>query len=91
MAQLVRSLLLFMLAGLNGLSLAHPTNTSCIHECLERRQVPAFFEDDPAWTNLTTPFNLRLQYAPAAVVTADNTRHVSNAVKCASRCGIKVC
>ncbi|KAF2759070.1 FAD-binding domain-containing protein [Pseudovirgaria hyperparasitica] len=60
---------------------------SCLRTCLASKSTPSTFSDNSNWAKLASPFNLRLQYKPAVVVSADTVSHVSEGVKCASSCG----
>ncbi|KAF2756538.1 FAD-binding domain-containing protein [Pseudovirgaria hyperparasitica] len=66
------------------------SDSACLKKCLDTTETPSYFSDSPQWASLIEPFNLRLNYTPAAVVTADNPEHVSHGVLCARNCHIKV-
>ncbi|PFH63398.1 hypothetical protein XA68_12362 [Ophiocordyceps unilateralis] len=59
------------------------TDKACLQECLQSTGVPSFFKDQAEFANLSSPYNVRLPFTPAAVVTAASADHVSEAVKCA--------
>ena len=61
-----------------------------VDACLERKNVPASYQGDVDYDELAEPFNLRLQYKPAAIALPRNNKHVQDAVLCASKTGLKV-
>ncbi|KAM0189541.1 hypothetical protein ACHAPC_003118 [Botrytis cinerea] len=61
-----------------------------LQECLQARSVPYSNATSPNWANLTTPFNLRLQYTPTVVTLPKTEEQVGNSVVCAARAGLKV-
>jgi hypothetical protein len=80
--------------GLNAS--AKKTNGTCIcsnralERCLIARSVPFKVRCDSDWEDYSRTHNLRLPVTPAAIVVPDNSRHVSAAVVCAGRSGVKV-
>ncbi|TGO87696.1 hypothetical protein BPOR_0209g00040 [Botrytis porri] len=66
------------------------SHASHLQECLQARFVPYSNATSPNWANLTTPFNLRLQYTPTAVTLPKAQEQVANCVVCAARAGLKV-
>lgn len=58
--------------------------------CLKDANVPYFVQTSANWTEYVTPFNLRLQYVPAAITLPTETLHVYDSVVCASKAGVKV-
>ncbi|RCI08055.1 hypothetical protein L249_7869 [Ophiocordyceps polyrhachis-furcata BCC 54312] len=77
----------FPLIGALFVASALTTDEACLKKCLQLAQVPSYFKDQEQFSSLSRPFNARLPFTPAAVVTAESTGHVSEAVKCASSCG----
>lgn len=65
-------------------------NNKAVDDCLTGKKVPASFPGDADYDELAEPFNLRLQYKPAAIVLPQTNKHVQDAVVCASQCGLKV-
>lgn len=61
-----------------------------VQACLTSRGVPTSFKSSSDWTALTTPFNLRLEYSPAAVTLPNTPQQVSDSVLCAEAAGVKV-
>jgi hypothetical protein len=80
--------------GLLSTGLAQALAGSSPGECLEyilgSKNVPVKWINDPAYGDLTEPFNLRLQYKPIAVVIPTTNQHVQDAVVAAGNCGVKV-
>ena len=58
--------------------------------CLKHAKVEASYPGDKDYDELAEPFNLRLQYKPAAIALPKNNKDVQNAVNCASQAGLKV-
>lgn len=58
--------------------------------CLRVKGVPAVDPWDERYTNYSSPYNLRLQYKPEVIALAETNEHVSAAVRCACRSGLKV-
>ncbi|KAI4241542.1 MAG: hypothetical protein L6R40_004522 [Gallowayella cf. fulva] len=63
---------------------------SSLGDCLSRAKVPASLPGSSTFPKLAQPFNLRLQYLPAAVALPTTTQEVSDAVLCAARSKVKV-
>ncbi|TGO67091.1 hypothetical protein BOTNAR_0048g00210 [Botryotinia narcissicola] len=61
-----------------------------LQECLQARSVPYSNANSPNWANLTTPFNLCLQYTPTAVTLPKTQEQVGNSIVCAARAELKV-
>jgi hypothetical protein len=59
-------------------------------ECLKYYDVPYIAKGQPRWTNLTTPFNLRLAYQPAVVIVPETEDQVGYSVICAGKTSYKV-
>lgn len=59
-------------------------------DCLSRAQVPVSLPGSSNYAKLARPYNLRLQYLPAAIVLPTTTQHVSRAVLCAKKFKVKV-
>lgn len=67
-----------------------PKRASGLEDCLSSRSVPIRLISSPDFPGLAEPFNLRLAYTPAVIVLPTTTKHISDAVLCASQNGIKV-
>lgn len=61
-----------------------------LQTCLASRGVPTNFNSSSDWTALTKPYNLRLEYLPAAVTLPETPQQVSDSVTCAATAGVKV-
>ncbi|KAM3071834.1 hypothetical protein ACMFMG_009691 [Clarireedia jacksonii] len=61
-----------------------------LQSCLQSRSVPYSTSRNPEWANLTTPYNLRLPYEPAAVTVPTDPSQVADSVLCAATAGLKV-
>lgn len=59
-------------------------------DCLGNASVPISLLSSPDFAQLAEAFNIRLPYTPAVIVLPTTPQHVSDAVKCASRSGVKV-
>lgn len=86
--KLTTSLAAVLLAA--GHAAAASDNKGAVEGCLSGKKVPASYPGDSDYDELAEPFNLRLQYKPAAIVLPETNEHVQDAVVCASRCGLKV-
>ncbi|KAF4595443.1 glucooligosaccharide oxidase [Ophiocordyceps camponoti-floridani] len=73
--------------GILLIPLALAADNDCLQKCLQSAGIPSFFQDQAQFANLSSPYNVRLPFTPAAVVTAEKAEDVSEAVKCASSCG----
>lgn len=58
--------------------------------CLTVNSVPVKRTSDPDWNAYASTYNARLQYKPAVVVLPSTAQHVSDAVRCAAKDGVKV-
>ncbi|KAI9829218.1 MAG: hypothetical protein M1826_005813 [Phylliscum demangeonii] len=63
---------------------------SALETCLTQRAVPVSLRSHANFTQLSKPFNLRLQYEPAAIALAETPQHVSDAILCAAAADVKV-
>ncbi|GKT42885.1 FAD-linked oxidoreductase sorD [Colletotrichum spaethianum] len=61
-----------------------------IQGCLNAANVPIATTSSSDWSEDIRPYNARVQFTPALVVTATNASHVQAAVKCASQYGKKI-
>lgn len=77
-----------LLAGVATASLA--SRARQIADCLGDSNVPVKWENSPDYAELAEPFNLRLAYKPKVIVLPTTSKHVQDAVKCASEGGFKV-
>ena len=68
---------------------ATPTSTA-FADCLGSKKVPVDFISSAGFSQLAQPYNLRLPYAPAAIVLPTTNQHVSDAVVCAAKSNLKV-
>lgn len=67
-----------------------PPPASTLADCLAAKNVPIKLISSPDFPGLAKPYNLRLAYTPAVIVVPTTTKHVSDAVICASQNGVKV-
>lgn len=63
---------------------------SALNDCLTVKNVPIRLISSPDFSALAEPYNLRLAYTPAVIVVPSTTKHISDAVVCASQNGVKV-
>ena len=63
---------------------------SSLAKCLSSAKVPVSLPGSSNYGRLARPYNLRLQYLPAAIVLPTTTQHVSSAVLCAKKSKVKV-
>ncbi|RDA93263.1 hypothetical protein CP533_6537 [Ophiocordyceps camponoti-saundersi (nom. inval.)] len=75
------------LIGVFFVLLASAKDEACLRKCLQLAHVTSFFQGQQKFSNLSSPFNIRLPFTPAAIITAECTNQVAEAVKCASGCG----
>jgi hypothetical protein len=68
----------------------HHFQHQSLQDCLLSHGVPTSLNSSSDWTQLTTAYNLRLQYTPAAVTIPTTPQHVADSVTCAGRAGLKV-
>ncbi|KAK1975186.1 FAD binding domain-containing protein [Colletotrichum cereale] len=61
-----------------------------IQACLNAANAPITTSSSSDWTDDIRPYNARVQFTPALVVTATDASHVQAAVKCASQYGKSV-
>lgn len=77
-------------------ALSHSTNPQLhfqhqsLQDCLLAHGVPTSLRNSSDWTQLTTAYNLRLQYTPAAVTIPTTSQHVTDSLTCAGVAGFKV-
>lgn len=77
-------------AGLLAVSHVTAAPNKAVDACLKGKKVPASYPGEANYDELAEPFNLRLQYKPAAIVLPETNKHVQDAVVCASQSGLKV-
>jgi FAD/FMN-containing dehydrogenase len=65
-------------------------NAAAIDDCLKENSVPFSTKGSQDWNDDVRPFNLRLQYTPAAIVVATDVKHIQGAVQCAAKLGLKI-
>lgn len=66
-----------------------PTSTT-LADCLLVKNVPISLISSPNFVQLAQPYNLRLPYTPAVIALPTTPQHISDAVICAGKSGIKV-
>jgi hypothetical protein len=59
-------------------------------DCLNSHKVPYADSSSPNWTQLITPYNLRLPYTPAVVTLPTTSQEVGDGVACAAATSLKV-
>jgi FAD/FMN-containing dehydrogenase len=57
---------------------------------LASKNVPIKLITDPDWNTYAATYNVRLQYTPAVIVLPLTFQHISDAVVCAGKAGVKV-
>ncbi|KAL8711846.1 MAG: hypothetical protein Q9220_003790 [cf. Caloplaca sp. 1 TL-2023] len=70
-----------------------PTSTATagtLNDCLGKKNVPIRMTSSSDFSQLATPYNLRLPYTPAVIVIPTTVQHVSDAVTCAAKYNVKV-
>jgi FAD/FMN-containing dehydrogenase len=81
---------LFALLGWASISHASPfEKAAALDECLSKAGVPVDEVGSSEYQLDTSPFNLRLNYTPVAVVAATTIKHIQDAVICAREVGVK--
>lgn len=86
---IVFSLLPLLLACLS-ISITSVSAVASLADCLAQAKVPVSLPSSSSYPDLAEPYNLRLQYQPAAIVLPTTTQHVSSAVLCAAASEVKV-
>lgn len=59
-------------------------------QCLSAANIPVAVPSSSNFAQHALPYNLRLQYQPAAIALPTTTQHISDAVLCASKSDVKV-
>jgi hypothetical protein len=59
-------------------------------DCLNAANVPISLTSSADWSELNTPYNLRLSYTPAVITIPDTQEQVAASVTCAAASGVKV-
>ncbi|KAJ9134638.1 FAD-binding domain-containing protein [Pleurostoma richardsiae] len=78
------------LLGFNLLVQATKLNKrALLDDCLRTSGVPTDSEGSVDWQSDVAPFNLRLQYNPAAIAVPRTVRHVQDTISCAAKVGYK--
>ncbi|KAH6967947.1 hypothetical protein AUP68_17386 [Ilyonectria robusta] len=80
----------WLLAGLALQASAVPTKRDAITSCLTSSKVPIDVKGSAEWTQDGTAYNLRLQYQPVAIAVPTTVAHISAAVKCGVKHGVKI-
>lgn len=80
----------WLLAGLALQASAVPTKRDAITSCLTSSKVPIDVKGSAEWTQDGTAYNLRLQYQPVAIAVPTTVAHISSAVKCGVKHGVKI-
>lgn len=65
-------------------------SNAALEQCLTAKRVPFKVPCDSDWGTYNKTHNIRLPVTPAAIVLPQNTRHISTAVVCAGKSGVKV-
>jgi hypothetical protein len=65
-------------------------SNAALERCLTAKGVPFKVPCDPDWGAYNRTQNTRLPVKPAAIVLPRDTRHISAAVVCAGKSGVKV-
>ncbi|GAB1316404.1 hypothetical protein MFIFM68171_06614 [Madurella fahalii] len=86
----------FLLIASFGLGAFGKSKATCacsnaaLERCLTAKRVPFKVPCDSDWGAYNKTHNIRLPVTPAVIVLPQNTRHISTAVVCASKSGVKV-
>ena len=60
-----------------------------LSDCLAEAKVPNDAPGSEEWGQDAAPFNLRLNYTPAAIAVPTDVKHIQDAVACAAKLGVK--
>lgn len=71
-------------------SSATPTASTTLTDCLNNKNIPISLISSPNFAQLAQPYNLRLPYTPVVIVLPTTPQHISDAVVCAGKYGVKV-
>ena len=82
--------LAFLLLGFLSVLDVPVAAAASLADCLSSAKVPVSLPGSSNYAKLARPYNLRLQYLPAAIVLPTTTQHVSSAVLCARKSKVKV-
>lgn len=66
------------------------TRSQTAIDCLKSKAIPLVAPSDKQFSNLSAPYNLRIQNKPVVIVFPESTKHISDAVLCAAQHKIKV-
>ncbi|KAL0935645.1 glucooligosaccharide oxidase [Colletotrichum truncatum] len=66
------------------------SSKNTLQGCLNAAKAPISTQSSADWSDGVRPYNLRVQFTPAAIVTATDPSHVQAAVKCGAQYGYKV-
>lgn len=69
---------------------ALPTQSEALTNCLTSAKVPIDIKGSAAWTQDGTVYNLRLPFEPIAIAVPTTVAHISSAVTCGAKHGIRV-
>ncbi|KAF4307564.1 putative glucooligosaccharide oxidase [Botryosphaeria dothidea] len=64
--------------------------SSGLTDCLGEKDVPIKLTSDADFSDLAKPYNVHIPYTPAVIVIPTTVQHISDAVFCASKNGVKV-
>ena len=67
-----------------------PTASTTLTDCLNDKNIPISLISSPNFAQLAQPYNLRLPYTPVVIVLPTTPQHISDAVVCAGKYGVKV-
>ncbi|KJR87662.1 chitooligosaccharide oxidase [Sporothrix schenckii 1099-18] len=86
----VAVLWLLQLLGQAHLGSAAALNVNAeVEDCLTKADVPFDAPGTADWSQDAAPFNLRLNYTPAAIAVPTTVKHIQDAVSCAAKLGVK--
>lgn len=67
----------------------HPKSAT-LQDCLKTAGVPTLEPGSKDWDFISSPYNERLAYTPAAITVPLTTKHIQDSVLCGAQQGVKV-
>jgi FAD binding domain len=68
----------------------HGAGIKGCRDCLATKNVPVVLTTATNYADYSKPYNLRLEYAPDAIVIPTTSKHIADALSCARANGVKV-
>ncbi|KAF3941565.1 hypothetical protein ABW19_dt0205704 [Dactylella cylindrospora] len=82
--------LLPLLASASPVPIENQPRQQTFVDCLSAGNVPIVLQSNPSFTQLSSPFNLRLKYTPVVITVPTTAQQISTTVKCSKQYRIRV-